>query len=123
VEPGVVDRLCNDGEIEFPIEDRLGEMDFKIFPDIDLQIWMPPPAPGYQGRQKVGSQGGDRPDRDSTAKGRAISQFLGRIFNLKEDPFGSFQEDNSRLGWDGLVAKSVEQLVAKLLFKFYNLLA
>ena len=98
-------------------------MDLKVLTDINLKVWMPLAATGDQCGQQVRSQRWNRPDRNSPAKGWAVSKLLGRVFDLQEDSFGPFQKDDPSFRGNGFVAQPVKKLVPKLLLKFYNLLA
>ena len=59
-------------------------------------------------RDEVRHHGLDRSDGYAAAEAGVVAKFLGRIFDLEQDAFGSIQERSARLRQDGLPPKAVK---------------
>src|SRR5277367_4821820 len=66
-------------QVHFAVEHLPNESALEVLPDVDLQVWMPFPAPGDQRGNEIRSEGGNGSDRYPALEARAVPELLGRI--------------------------------------------
>ncbi len=119
-----IDRGADQGEVECALTQEVEEDIGGLFRDVKAQVRIAFGGCGDEGGKKVGGDGGNRTDAQSSPRftGKSGGIFL-RVFDFLEDAQGALKKAFAKGGGDGSALAPLEEGLPQFRFELFDLMA